>query len=99
HLLARRLGVSPEYLATGRRARGYALRERRLADAELELRLDGEVERAEAVFHAEVNPRPGLEPDEVLTARAHAGLGLLAARRTSPSPPRPSGTAIASITL
>jgi tetratricopeptide (TPR) repeat protein len=82
-LLARRLCVSPHYLETGQRARGYALRERRIADAELELRLGRDLERAEAVFGAEADGQSGLEPDEVLTARAHAGIGLLAANRSS----------------
>jgi len=81
-LLARRLGVSAEFLETGRRARGYALRDRRLGDAELELRLDRDLERAEAVFRAELDPRSGLDPDEMLAARAEAGLGLLAWRRS-----------------
>ena len=81
-LLARRLGVSPEYLRTGRRARGYVLRERRLADADLELRLDRDVDRAEALFRAEIDSSSGFELDDVLTARAHAGLGLLAHRRS-----------------
>lgn len=82
-LLARRLGVSPEYLRTGRRARGYVLRERRLADADLELRLDRDVDRAEALFRAEIDSSSGFELDDVLTARAHAGLGLLAYRRSA----------------
>jgi transcriptional regulator with XRE-family HTH domain len=82
-LLARRLGASPEYLRTGRRARGYVLRERRLADADLELRLDRDVERAEALFRAEIDSSSGFELDDVLTARAHAGLGLLAYRRSA----------------
>jgi transcriptional regulator with XRE-family HTH domain len=82
-LLARRLGVSPQYLEIGRRARGYALRERRVVDAELELRLDRDLERAEQILRAETDPHSGLEPDELLEARAHAGLGLLAGRRGS----------------
>jgi transcriptional regulator with XRE-family HTH domain len=81
-LLARRLGVSPEYLETGSRVPGHLLRERRLADAELELRLGRDVERAETVFWTEVDGVSGLVHDEVLAARAHAGLGLLAWRRS-----------------
>src|SRR5438105_1654280 len=46
--LARRLGVSTEYLETGRRVPAYAERELRLSDAELELRMDSDLERAEA---------------------------------------------------
>src|SRR5205823_13574481 len=45
-LLARRLGVSPELLETGARVPFAAERELRLADAELELRLDRDLERA-----------------------------------------------------
>jgi transcriptional regulator with XRE-family HTH domain len=82
-VLALRLGVPPGYLATGSRVPGHLLRERRLADAELELRLGRDVERAEGVFRSEADSTSGLVHDEVLTARAHAGLGLLAGRRSS----------------
>jgi transcriptional regulator with XRE-family HTH domain len=80
-LLARRLGVSLHYLETGSHVPGHALRDRRLADAELELRLERDVERAEAIFTAEIDRGSGFIYDPVLTARAHAGLGLLARRR------------------
>ncbi|HEX6701807.1 MAG TPA: helix-turn-helix transcriptional regulator [Gaiellaceae bacterium] len=82
-LLSRRLGVSQEYLESGRRVRGYVLRERRIADAELDLLFRRNLERAEAIFRAEADPASGFERDEFLTARAEAGLGLLAAQRGS----------------
>jgi transcriptional regulator with XRE-family HTH domain len=83
-LLARRLGVTPEYLETGRRVPAYAERELRLADAELELRMGGDLDRAEAAFRSEIGASddPKLETDAVFEARANAGLGLLAARRS-----------------
>jgi transcriptional regulator with XRE-family HTH domain len=77
-LLAQRLGVSPEFLETGAKVPLSAERELRLADAELELRLDRDLERAGKVFRAEIL-RGGDEP--ALAARARAGLGLLAALR------------------
>jgi transcriptional regulator with XRE-family HTH domain len=83
-LLARRLGVSLHYLETGSRVPGHVLRERRLADAELELRLERDVQRAETIFTAEIDGDSGFVYDPVLAARAHAGLGLLAARRAHP---------------
>src|SRR5437870_9740671 len=45
--LAQKLGVSVEYLETGRDIRDVDDRELRLADAELELRLDSDVSAAE----------------------------------------------------
>src|SRR5437870_6414310 len=44
-LVARKLGVSPEYLETGNRVPRAAERELRLADAELELRTGGDLDR------------------------------------------------------
>jgi transcriptional regulator with XRE-family HTH domain len=83
HTLARKLGVDPEYLETGRRVPQHAERELRLSDAELELRMSRDLDRAEAVFRAEVvtGNDPKMERDAVLEARAHAGIGLLAATR------------------
>ena len=46
-MLARKLGVSVEYLETGRDLRETDERELKLADAELQLRLDGDTEGAE----------------------------------------------------
>ena len=76
--LARKLGVRPEYLESGRMIPKDAERELRLADAELELRLGRDVRKAEAAFRAEVDADV---PEPALVARAHAGLGLLAAER------------------
>ena len=76
--LARRLGVPLEYLETGAPVPAAAERELRLSDAELELRLGRDLKKAERVFRAELEQ--GDEP--ALAARAHAGLGRLAARRS-----------------
>ena len=77
-ILARRLGVPLEYLETGALMPEAAERELRLSDAELELRLGRDLDRAAEVFRAEAER--GEEP--VLEARARAGLGQLAARRS-----------------
>ena len=77
-VLARKLGVTPEYLETGRPIAPDAERELRVADAELELRLGRDLEKAEQVLREES------EADEVepaLLARLDAGRGMLAARR------------------
>src|SRR5919205_3498084 len=50
--LARKLGVSVEYLETGRDIRDVDERELRLADAELQLRLGDETEKAERELSA-----------------------------------------------
>src|SRR5215467_9060596 len=42
-MLARKLGVTPEYLETGSEIRESEARELRLADAELRVRLEGEM--------------------------------------------------------
>src|SRR5688500_14775687 len=51
-MLARSLGVSPEYLETGSELRDVDERELRLADAELQLRIGGEPEAANEAFAA-----------------------------------------------
>ena len=76
-LLAKKLGVTTDYLETGVAVPPAAERELQLSSAELELRLNRDLERAEEVFRAEIER--GGEP--VLLARARAGLGLLASRR------------------
>jgi transcriptional regulator with XRE-family HTH domain len=76
-ILARRLGVPLEYLETGAPVPVAAERELRLSDAELELRLNRDLERAQTVFAAELEH----DDEPFLRARAHAGLGLLAVRR------------------
>ena len=45
-MLAQKLGVTPEYLETGSALGGTDLRELRLAEQELRLRLEGELDRA-----------------------------------------------------
>jgi transcriptional regulator with XRE-family HTH domain len=76
-LLARKLGVTADYLETGERIPEAKERELRIADAELELRLDRDVERAEAIFSAVIDEQPGSASE----ARARAALGILASRR------------------
>jgi tetratricopeptide (TPR) repeat protein len=77
-MLARKLGVSADYLETGSEIRDSDARELRIADAELELRLAGS--------SAEVEDRLVRLRDEALTAgdqvaasRASVALGLAAA--------------------
>jgi transcriptional regulator with XRE-family HTH domain len=77
-LLAQRLGVSLEELETGRRVPAAADRELRVSDAELALRLGGDLDAAEETFQS-VLADEQVEP--ALAARALAGLGLLAGRR------------------
>jgi transcriptional regulator with XRE-family HTH domain len=78
-ILARKLAVSAEYLETGAKVPKAAERELRLSDAELELRMGGDLDRAAEVFRAELDG-PGTERDSVFEARAHAGLGLIASQ-------------------
>jgi transcriptional regulator with XRE-family HTH domain len=77
-LLAQRLGVSLEELETGRRVPAAADRELRVSDAELALRLSGDLGAAEETFKTVLDEE---EVEPTLAARALAGLGLLAARR------------------
>src|SRR5438552_10065133 len=77
-LLAQRLGVSLEEIETGRRVPAAADRELRVSDAELALRLGGDLDAAGETFEAVLDEEQ-VEP--ALAARALAGLGLLAARR------------------
>jgi len=76
-LLARKLGVTAEYLETGAKIPAAKELELRIADAELELRLGRDTEHAEATLTAVIDERPG-GPEE---ARARAALGILASRR------------------
>jgi transcriptional regulator with XRE-family HTH domain len=76
-LLARKLGVTPEYLETGARIPPAKEQELRIADAELELRLGHETSEAEATLTAVIDEAPGTAAE----ARARAALGLLASRR------------------
>jgi transcriptional regulator with XRE-family HTH domain len=78
--LAPKLGVSVEYLETGRDLSDRDQRELRLADAELTLRLEQDSPGAEAAFAA-VLAEAEAAGDAEATARARAGLGELADRR------------------
>ena len=78
--LARKLGVSVEYLETGSELREVDDRSIRLAEAELELRLAGASSGAERKLEAILEA--ALEAgDAPAAARATAGLGLAAAKR------------------
>src|SRR6266542_5029444 len=79
-MLARKLGVTVEYLETGRDLRDTDERELRIADAELELRLAGEVESAEAKLK-EILDEASRAGDRTSAARAQIALGLAAAHR------------------
>lgn len=75
--LAGKLGVEPEYLETGAAVPAEKERELRLADAELELRMGDDLERAEELLY-------GLLAEDVpdgLGVRIRATLGALLARR------------------
>ena len=78
-IAARRLGVSLEYLETGSLVPDAHERELRLADAELELRMGGDLDRAAEVFRSEISR--GDDADAVFEARARAGLGLIESMR------------------
>jgi tetratricopeptide (TPR) repeat protein len=74
--LARKLGVSAEYLETGSEIGDVDRRELRLADAELRLRLGGEIERAEHEFESVL--REASDAGDLPTAtRARIGLGFV----------------------
>jgi len=77
-MLAKKLGVTPEYLETGSELDASELRELRLADQELRLRLDGEVD-AEAV--RELLEDADGAADVAAATRARIVLGLEAASR------------------
>ena len=76
-LLASKLGVSPEYLETGRDLGASGDRELRLTDAELELRLHGETDEAAVRAVLEEAEEAG---DAAAAARARVTLALAAAR-------------------
>src|ERR671936_815521 len=79
-MLARKLGVSGEYLETGRDLRDTDERELRIADAELELRLAEDVDAAEAKLQA-ILDEAAQAGDATSAARARIALGLAAAHR------------------
>ena len=78
--LARKLGVSPEYLETGSEIGPVEQRELELADAELKLRLDPDPEAAEAALE-QVLAEATQAGDLPSATRARVGLGLAAAQR------------------
>src|SRR6266699_2165155 len=80
--LAQKLGVSVEYLETGRDIREVDARELKLADAELELRLEPDTSSAEQKLE-EVLADASASGDRVSAARAAIGLGLAAAQRSN----------------
>jgi transcriptional regulator with XRE-family HTH domain len=77
-MLARKLGVSPEYLETGSEIRDTERRELRLADAELRLRLDDADVAVEDL--EEILAESEALGDAVAATRARIVIGLVAAR-------------------
>src|SRR3954466_15984435 len=67
-MLAQKLGVTPEYLETGSELGGSELRELRLAEHELRLRLDGELDD-EAVEATLAEAQQQADAAAVTTAR------------------------------
>ena len=80
--LAQKLKVSVEYLETGRDIRDVDDRELRLADAELELRLNGATSESEAKLD-QVRAEAIAAGDVASALRAEMNLGLLFAQRGS----------------
>jgi transcriptional regulator with XRE-family HTH domain len=78
--LAQKLGVSVEYLETGREIRDIDDRELRLADAELELRLADDFSAAEGKLE-KVLAEALAAGDTVSAVRARVALGLASAQR------------------
>jgi transcriptional regulator with XRE-family HTH domain len=74
-MLARKLGVTPEYLETGSELAAIQLRELRLAEQELRLRLEGEADLDEA--HA-ILAEAEAELDVAALIRARILLGFIA---------------------
>jgi tetratricopeptide (TPR) repeat protein len=78
--LSQKLGVSVEYLETGRDIRDVDDRELRLADAELELRLERDTREAEQKLE-ELLAESQAAGDRTSATRAAVGLGFAAAVR------------------
>jgi transcriptional regulator with XRE-family HTH domain len=78
--LAQKLKVSVEYLETGRDIRDVDDRELRLADAELELRLNGDAPGADDKLE-QIRVEAAAAGDVVSALRAQMALGLLSAER------------------
>ena len=79
-LLARGLGVSPEYLETGSDIRASDSLELRLIEAEVQIRLGDDPDTAFRTL-LDVHAEAGHTGEPVLGARALVGLGLVAATR------------------
>jgi tetratricopeptide (TPR) repeat protein len=77
--LARKLGISAQYLETGSMTTNEEDREMRLADAELRLRLGGELAAAEEILRDVLGEAEAAGDADAVT-RAHVALGLAAAR-------------------
>jgi tetratricopeptide (TPR) repeat protein len=77
--LARKLGVSAQYLETGSMTTSEEDREMRLADAELRLRLGGDLTAVEDALRDVLHEAEGAGDADAAT-RADAALGLAAAR-------------------
>src|SRR5438270_487883 len=75
--IARKLDVDPEYLETGNPVSAGDDRELRLRDAELELRLGGDLDRVEELLRGLLTEPLG----EHLESRVRGTLGVLLARR------------------
>ena len=78
--LSQKLGVSVEYLETGRDIRDVDDRELRLTDAELELRLEGDTRAAEQKLEKLLDESLAAG-DRASASRAAVGLGFAAAYR------------------
>jgi transcriptional regulator with XRE-family HTH domain len=78
--LSQKLGVSVEYLETGRDIREVDDRELRLTDAELELRLEGDTREAEPKLETLLDESRAAG-DRTSATRAAIGLGFAAAYR------------------
>jgi tetratricopeptide (TPR) repeat protein len=77
-MLARKLGVSADYLETGMEIRDTEGRELQIADAELQLRLAADTGEAEQKLE-QLLKEALIAGDTVAAARAHVTLGLAAA--------------------
>jgi transcriptional regulator with XRE-family HTH domain len=77
-MLARKLGVSADYLETGSEIRDVDERELRIADAELELRLDQDPDKAETALRRLLDEAVAAG-DAVAASRANLALGLASA--------------------
>lgn len=79
-LLARELGVSPEYLETGSDVRASDSLELLLIDAEVQVRLGDDLDAAFRTL-MDVHAAAGRTGDTALSSRSLVGLGLVAATR------------------